>query len=111
MCSFLELKMLAKITVAVAEAQGARAGLLGGPSSHTFSIESMRCVTKMAPLPGSRRVKLDFSRLRELVQDCLAQGLSTLQARQRVKDALLHARPTHEQAASRCDDNALQGSR
>jgi hypothetical protein len=51
----------------------------------------------------------DFSRLRELVQDCLAQGLSTLQARQRVKDALLHANPTHEQAAAKRDDNAPQG--
>jgi hypothetical protein len=55
------------------------------------------------------RLDYDFSRLREMVQDCLGQGLSTLQARQRVKDALLRDSISHEQAASRCDDNALQG--
>lgn len=49
------------------------------------------------------RPDYDMTRLREMIQDCLVKGLSTLEARQHITKTLLHAALSNDQAHSECD--------
>ncbi|HET8671208.1 MAG TPA: hypothetical protein VFM05_11440 [Candidatus Saccharimonadales bacterium] len=52
------------------------------------------------------RPDYDMTRLKDMIQDCLARGLSALEARRHVTKELLHAAISNDQARSECDDNS-----
>lgn len=49
------------------------------------------------------RPDYQFSRLRQLLKDCIAQGHTKIEARERVLKELLHSASTSDQPSDNCD--------
>jgi hypothetical protein len=50
----------------------------------------------------------DFDRLRQMITDCLAKGLSALETRKHIVDELLRSARNNEQPHASCDDTKAE---